>query len=266
MKKISRRNFMFLSGMTTATMLAQTVQVEDIPLKSRKGTASSDPWIELNLENMSWNLSQIRKRVKVPIMAVIKANAYGHGLIEIGKHLEKVGIDTFMVGKLSEALLLREQGISPPILNFGPFASQDAEKIIKNNISQSVFNENVSSLNQTALKLRKKARIQIHVDTGMGRMGISFRDALPFIEASSQLKGIFIEGISTTLTEDDEFDRKQISRFLHICRRAKDKGISLGLKHAASSDGILNLSSSVLATGTTCLAWTDSTADTITPP
>lgn len=240
---------MFILGIGSISLISQVQRVQRNPYKSGKKPVSHlncDPWIELNLENLTWNLNQVKKLAKVPVMAVIKANAYGHGLVEIGKHLEKAGIDYLMVGKLQEALLLRNEGVSSPILNFGPFNSKDAKKIIKNNISQSVFTEIVSSLNEAALKLGKKAKIHIHVDTGMGRMGISFRDALPYIERVSQLKGIVIEGISTTLTEDDDFDREQLSRFLSLCHEEEKRGISFGLKHAASSDGILDLPSSHL--------------------
>ena len=205
-----------------------------------------DPWVELDLQNMTWNLSQIRTITKAKVMAVIKANAYGHGLVEVGKHLEKTGVDFLMVGKLDEAILLRKNGVSVPILNFGPYGNGECEKIIRNKVSQSVFDEKAGSLSEAGLKLGKKARVHIHVDTGMGRMGIQHRDALPYISEVSKLKGLTIEGISTALTEDDEFDREQLDRFLNLCRQAEKGGISLGLKHAASSDGLLDLPSSHL--------------------
>jgi len=249
MSKISRRNFLFVSGIGSASLFARALDRRGTLLKSGEkstGHQGHDPWIELNLENMTWNLNQIRKLTKVPVMAVIKANGYGHGLIEIGRHLEKAGIDFLMVGKLQEALLLRKKGVSTPILNFGPFGSKDAEIIIKNNISQSVFDKKVSSLSEVALKLGKRAKVHIHVDTGMSRMGISYRDALPYIKTVSSLKGVLVEGISTALTEDDEFDKEQLKRFLNLCQQAKKEGVSLGLRHAASSDGALDLPSSHL--------------------
>jgi len=249
MKKITRRNFFLFSGMSSAYLLAHARKKKAAPLRYQEKTPiplAGEPWIELSQENMTWNLNQIRKLVKVPVMAVIKANAYGHGLVETAKHLEKVGIDFLMVGKLQEALLLREKGISVPILNFGPFSPEYSEEIIKNSISQSVFTEEVADLSRATLRLGKKAKVQINIDTGMGRMGISYREALAYIETVFSLKGISIEGISTTLTEDDDFDREQLSRLLGLCQEAEKRGISLGLKHAASSDGILDLPSSHL--------------------
>ena len=244
MAKITRRNFLFISGMGSAAMFARAADRHGISFKKETELSpnlSSDPWIELNLKNMTWNLHQIRKTAGVKVMAVIKANAYGHGLVKVGKHLEQAGIDFLMVGKLQEALLLRKKGVFVPILNFGPFSSEGEEQIIQNDISQSVFDKNVRSLNQTSLKLGKKAKVHIHVDTGMGRMGIQYREAFPYIQSTSGLKGILIEGISTALTEDDEFDKEQLDRFLKLCQKADKEGISLGLKHAASSDGVLDL-------------------------
>ncbi len=246
---MTRRNFLLFSGASSASLLVHNMKYKLEPLKSQPKNIvqpGGEPWIELNLENMTWNLAQIRKIAKVPVMAVVKANAYGHGLAEIGKHLEKIGIDYLMVGKIEEAILLRGNGLSSPILNFGPFSAEYSEKIIRNNISQSVFTEEVKELNAAALKLEKKAKVQINIDTGMGRMGISYRDALPYIELVSSLKGISVEGISTTLTEDDNYDKEQISRFLSLCQEAEKRGISCGLRHAASSDGILDLPSSHL--------------------
>ncbi len=249
MSKITRRNFLLYSGISSASLLGRRRRPERIWLNQRKEDLpvyTYDPWIELDIHNLTWNLKRIREVAKVAVMAVIKANAYGHGLEETAKFLEKAGIDFLMVGKIQEAHLLREKGISVPILNFGPFNKEDAEVIIRQNISQSVFDEKAADLNQTAFKLEKKAKVHIHVDTGMGRMGISYRQALPFIEKLSGMKGLLIEGVSTTLTEDDEFDREQLKRFRSLYQKAEKKGFSLGLKHAASSDGILDLPSSHL--------------------
>jgi alanine racemase len=249
MSKISRRDFLLISGVGSTSLFTLAADGRRASLKQGKksiGQKKYDPWIELNLENMTWNLNQIRKVAKVPVMAVIKANAYGHGLVEIARHLEKARIDYLMVGKLQEAFLLREKGVASPVLNFGPFAREDAKAIIQNNISQSVFDQKVSGLSEAALRLGKRAKVHIHLDTGLARMGISYRDAVPYIKTVSSLEGVLVEGISTTLTEDDDFDQEQLRRFRHVCEEAEKEGIPLDLKHAASSDGILDLPSSHL--------------------
>ena len=163
MIKLSRRNFLMITFLNATVLFSKLRGRKKIyprgPQKSSP-TSGYDPWIELDLENMKWNLNKIRKLVKVPVMAVIKANAYGHGLVEVGRYLEKKAIDYLMVGKLQEALLLRKAGVTSPLLNFGFFCPEEAEKIIQNDISQSVFTEEVTFLNKTSLHLGKKAKIQ----------------------------------------------------------------------------------------------------------
>lgn len=197
-----------------------------------------DTWIELNLENMAWNLEKIKKQVRVPVMAVIKANGYGHGLVEVARFLDGSGIDALMVCRLSEAVRLREAGVKCPILNFGPLFPEKAATLASYDISQSIFTDQVQTLSKNAQKSSKKIKVHIHIDTGMGRMGIPYHEALPYLIKTEALEGLCVEGISTTLTEDPEFDKVQMKRFLSLCTQAKKNGIRLGLKHAASSAGI----------------------------
>lgn len=208
-------------------------------IENRYAYSSYDAWIELNFDNMGLNLDKIREKVKVPIMAVIKANGYGHGLVETGRYLEKRGIDHLFVCKLQEAVQLRDAGVGCPVHNFGPFSPDDADILVQREISQSVFTEDVRSLNRSALKIGKPADVHLHIDAGMGRVGISYRDALPFIETVASLEGIHIVGTSVTLPQEHGFDREVMDRFLSLYRNAENMGISLGLKHAASSDGIM---------------------------
>ena len=197
-----------------------------------------DPRIDVNLDNVVWNYGQIKKRVKVPVMAVVKANAYGHGLVEVSMALETAGVDCLMVGKLQEAVTLRSAGVKCPILNFGPFEERDCDEIVGRDISQSVYTEDARFLDAAGARLKKKASVQVDVDTGMSRTGIPHKQALPFIENIVGFSQVKIDGVCTTLTEDRDFDREQLKEFLNVCTAAEKKGISLGLRHAASSDGL----------------------------
>lgn len=246
--RLTRRKFLFLSGFNSLSLLGKNRKTRKAsPLLSRKplGKAHRDAWIELNLDNMGWNLDKIRKRVQVPVMGVIKANAYGHGLVEIGKFLENKDIDALMVCKLHEAFILREAGVNCPIHNFGPFSSKDADILLRYDISQSVFSDEIKALNTIALKRHTKAKVHIHIDTGMGRMGIPYYQALPYLEKAAGWGGIEISGVSTTLTEMD-FYEEQMSRFLSLCQKAENRGIALGRKHAASSSAIFTSPSTYL--------------------
>ncbi len=239
--KIKRREFLTLSGLGSILTLTKLKKDMRKTTRCEAKHSSLDGWIELIEENVTWNLKKIREYCKVPVMAVVKANAYGHGLKEIASILEKLRIDYLMVGKLQEALSLRKKGITSRINNFGPFAAEEAHEIVQNEITQSISSEEVITLNQAALKASKKAKINIHLDTGMSRMGIPYYEALPLIQKISSLSGLEVVGISTTLTEDPDFDKEQLERFLKVCQEAESQGITMGVRHVASSSGILTL-------------------------
>ena len=245
---LSRRQFLLASGLGIPTYFKKGKSLNPpASVQKKQGKEPiQDTWIELDLPNMAWNLNKIKQHVQVPVMAVIKANAYGHGLLEVGQFLDKSGIDALMVCKLSEALQLRASGVKCPILNFGPLFTEDADLIAKHGISQSIFTNNVQILSQKSQKLGKKIEVHIHIDTGMGRMGIPHHKAEAYIEKVAALDGIVIKGISTTLTEDPEFDKVQMNRFLYLCQKSEQKGIRTGLKHAYSSAGIFTARPSYL--------------------
>jgi alanine racemase len=166
--------------------------------------------------------------------------------VEVGRFLDKSGINALMVCKLSEAIQLRESGVKCMILNFGPLFREDALLLAKYGISQSIFTDGVQHLSRKALELDQKITVHIHIDTGMGRMGIPYYNAKGYIEKVAALEGIRVQGISTTLTEDPQFDNIQMERFLSLCQKLKRKGIPTGLKHAYSSAGIFTAEPSFL--------------------
>jgi len=213
------------------------------PSKSESGeirvAGHWDARAEIHLGHIVWNFSQLKKRVKTRVMAVVKANAYGHGIVDVSRALEKAGADWLMVGKLEEAVELRDAGVRCPILNFGPFDRQDGDEIVKRNISQSIYSGDAALLHEAALKHGRRASFHIDIDTGMSRTGGPYRQALTLIKKTTFLSHLKMDGIMTTLTEDPEFDREQVRRLLEVCSAAKKKGISLSLRHAASSAGLL---------------------------
>lgn len=237
---------MTLAGTATLGIASNKYSVNGTDAKDITGE-HFDPWLEINMKNIAWNVAQVRKRIdNRPIMAVIKCNAYGHGLVGFAKVLEKQNIQQFAVVKVQEAVSLRENGIKGSILNFGSFSRQEAEQVIQKNISQSVFSETVDTLAKAARQLNKRAKVHIKVDTGLGRVGVPYYYALSFIEKVASMPDIVIEGIFTTLTEELEFDKIQVERLVQICDEAKRKGISVGIRHAASSAAVSNFPGSFL--------------------
>jgi alanine racemase len=227
--KLNRRDFILFSGLSFAF---QNLHSEKNP------EFVHESWIELNRQNMEWNLYRIKQKVKVPVMGVIKANAYGHGLIEFGKQLDRLGIDALMVCKLQEAVRLRESGVSCPVYNFGPVTPNNTPALVKYNISQFLHSGDFENMSLRAEKMGAKINIHIHVDTGMNRMGIPYKKAISVIKKASLLRGLSVSGISTTLCEDKQFDKVQINRLQSICDASQKSGLKLGRRHAASSAGI----------------------------
>jgi alanine racemase len=208
---------------------------------SPAATRRADPWLEISAAKLEWNLRQIQARVGGKrVMAVVKANGYGHGLVRVARVLEKAGVQDFLVAKLDEALELRAAGIRGRILNFGVFADGDAREIVRLGITQNVYTNQVDVLARAASRAQRPARVEIKVDTGLGRFGLLHEQALDFIARVAALRGVQIEGVFTTFTEEPDFDRVQLTRLKEICRRAAERGVKFGLRHAASSAAIVD--------------------------
>ncbi len=249
MAPIDRRSFLKQSGAASAGFaLGQGQgqrQGQDAASQTRSAEvlrSRSQPRLEIHLENIALNLARIRARVRNrPVMAVIKANAYGHGLVEVARWLAKRRVDYLAVGKLWEAVRLRERGVKTPILNLGPcYSADEAQEIVGRNIIQTVYTDDYRLVAQAARKAKRRAKVHVKVDTGLGRVGVPHQHALGFLEAVAAAKEIQIGGIFTALTEDEDHDRVQLRRFAEVCEAAIAKGIRVGLRHAASSAGILS--------------------------
>jgi alanine racemase len=197
-----------------------------------------DPWIELDMSNLAWNIRETRKRIgKRPILAVVKCNAYGHGLVEMSQGMAGNGISHFAVVKVWEAVSLREKNIGNMVLNLGPFSRMEAVEIVKHDISQSVYTDAVEVLAEAARKQQKRVKVHIKIDTALGRIGIPMTEAGLFIEKVAALPEIQIEGVMTVMTGKKKIP-SQIRDFMNICDAAENKGISLGYRHSASSKDV----------------------------
>lgn len=240
MSRIRRRDFLGTTGASIAIFasgkLAQA-STQNLATDVFDPGDQIDPWIELDMDALASNVRAVRKRIgDLPIMAVVKCNAYGHGGVEIATALQRDSdIRHFMVVKTREATALRLSGIEGMIMNMGPFTRHEIPALLKHDISQSVYSDAVEVLSTAAQKLGKTAKVHICIDTGMGRVGVPHHDALAFIEKVAALPNLNIEGTFTAMTEDDDFNPIQIDRIESICDAAKQRGIATGLHHAAST-------------------------------
>ncbi len=200
-----------------------------------------DAWVGIHAPNLAANLELVRQRAAGrPVLAVVKANAYGHGVVQVAQVLAEAGADGFMVANTQEAVALRDADIEAPILHFGRVFGPGAELIIEYGLEQMVDSiDVVSALVAGAAMQRKEAVVHVHVDTGMGRVGVPWRDAPELLSYIGGRSRIRIAGVSTTLTEDADFDSVQLRRLDEICQRAVAEGIDIGRRHAASSAAVL---------------------------
>lgn len=236
---ISRREFVtalaaapVLSTMSTAS-LAATVSISPDRF---------DPWIEVDAAALARNVSVISDLSgKRPILAVIKNNAYGLGLTTVAAVLEPMAqIKGFAVVKAESAVALRDAGIKKPVLLMGLFADSDIDELLRRDIQLSICTDDAAPrINRAAAKAGRTAAAHIYLDTGMSRMGIPYHRALPVLGALNDLD-IDIRGTFTGFTEESDFDREQLARFVELTDSARKRGIALGSLHAASSHAVFN--------------------------
>jgi alanine racemase len=205
-------------------------------------------WLEVDLDCVSHNLEEIKRRVGVEVIPCVKANAYGHGLIPIVAHLMRRGVKRVLVAKLWEARQLRDAGLDCGIINIDPiFSDEQYSYVVEKGITQAVFTRPVAErLSRAAARLGLEAGIFVKVDTGLGRVGVRHDEAADFIEYASSLPGIRLEGIFSTFTEDRAYDKVQLERMLSLDRELRRRGIEPGTRSIASSNAILHMPESYL--------------------
>ncbi len=199
--------------------------------------AAFDPWVEVRAEHLRRNVEEVHRRVGGrPILAVIKNNGYGLGVTTVARLLEPLGaIFGFAVVKLHEAISLREAGLRKPILLMGPFDERDLDEAVAREITPMIYTPLGAVLDRIAAKRGRAVPIHVCVDTGIGRVGVPYRQAAPLIRDLSARSGVRIEGVMMTFTEDETFDREQLRRFHELCGALEREGVTFGRRHAASS-------------------------------
>lgn len=205
-------------------------------------------WAEIDLNAIRHNLTTIRGFLKpqTKVMAVVKANAYGHGILEVARFCATEGADFLGVATLGEAMLLVEAGISLPILVMGYVPGECAQKVIENRIRTVVYTKEYAiALSQAAKRLSAQAIVHIKVDTGMGRLGFADdASGLQSITAAAFLPGIYVEGLMTHFAEADSpmkgFTEKQIDRFASLAKALESKGLFIPFKHSSNDAGLVS--------------------------
>ncbi len=200
-------------------------------------------WVEVDLDALRHNVAAIRRRIgpRVKLMAVVKADAYGHGLAQVAGALMQCGVDAFAVANLTEALVLRQVG-GPgwPILLLGSALPFEVEKIVEQNITPTISTLDEARQFNAAAGARQ-IPVHIEIDTGMGRVGFWHEEAGKAIEQIAALPHLRIEALYTHFPSADENlaeTRRELELFLKVA--------GPGLRHAANSAALLNLPESHL--------------------
>ena len=205
-------------------------------------------WAEIDLDNLASNMREVRRVAKSKeIMAIIKADGYGHGALDIAPVLLENGADKFGVAVITEAVELREGGIQCPIMILGFTPVSFADTILSYDFEQTVYSYELAyELSKAAQKADKIVKIHIALDTGMGRIG--FRpneESIKEVYNISKLPNICIEGLFSHFASSDEEDKQysfnQLKKYNWFYDELKKQGIEIKIRHISNSAAIIDL-------------------------
>ncbi|MFY2765034.1 alanine racemase [Arenimonas sp. MALMAid1274] len=201
--------------------------------------------VRVDLDALTHNLHALRAHAGVPLMAVVKANAYGHGLVRVGLHLQAQGVEQLGVAFLEEGVALRRAGVHVPILVMGGIFGPQAAELIRNDLEITVSSiDKLRQVEAAAEALGRKATIHLKIDTGMERIGVHSYHAGGFIEAALASRGCVIKGVYSHLACADDPDSpmtaRQLERFLEACAHFTRLGAPMPVRHLANSGGVLH--------------------------
>ena len=210
-------------------------------------------WAEIDLDAIAYNTRNIKQLIgHKDLIAVVKANCYGHGVIDIIPTLLENGVSRFAVAMISEALEIRENNITAPVMILGFTPLYLGEELINNDIEQTVYDlDYARELSKIALSFNKKAKIHIAMDTGMGRIGfLPNEKSIDDITEIYSLEGIDVVGIfthfSTSDEKDKEYSHQQFTKMMSMMDELQKRGVNIPLKHVANSGAIIDLPNTYL--------------------
>src|ERR1700704_1687521 len=200
-------------------------------------------WAEIDLNALAANFHIVKNHVGVDVnvMAVVKANAYGHGAVECARRLEKEGADWFGVALPEEGIELRNTGVTKPVLCLAGFWSGQASAVIENNLVPVVYRlDMIEAFDRAARERGIVGDVHVKVDTGMGRLGVRFDEVSEFAVALKRFPNIRVDGLMTHFAAADEpscgpLTKDQVERFDHAAAAFREHGYTPTHKHLANS-------------------------------
>ncbi|OGX42701.1 MAG: alanine racemase [Omnitrophica WOR_2 bacterium RIFCSPLOWO2_12_FULL_51_24] len=211
-----------------------------------KAGTSRPTWTEIDLDAIVHNYHAIKARLskKTSVLAVVKANAYGYGMVEVARRLQKEKVPYLGVASVDEGITLRRAGIKTPILVLSSVLPKEVEYALYYDLTLTVCDRDLAAaIDRTARKLKKQALVHVKIDTGMGRLGVWHDEAGRLIKDLLGFKNIVIEGIFTHFASADEEDirytGRQIENFKRLAAEMEISGIEIQYVHAANSAGAM---------------------------
>ena len=205
-------------------------------------------YAEIDLDAIAYNMKNIKKLAKdKDVIAVVKADCYGHGSLDIVPTLLENGASRLAVAVLTEGIELRNSNINAPIMILGYTPLYLGEDLIKFDLEQTVYDlDYAKELSEIALNLKKKSKVHIAMDTGMGRIGfLPNEKAIKDVSEICSLKGLDVIGIfthfSTSDEDDKEYTNEQFKKFTEFSQKLSDLGIEIPLKHTSNSGAIIDM-------------------------
>ncbi len=204
-------------------------------------------YVEVNLKNIKYNFEQIKKHVgDAKIMPILKANAYGHGLVRLALFFQKLRADYLGVAVLEEGILLREKGVEIPVIVLGGILGNQVPKFLKYGLTITASSiEKLEQIQSAAEKLKVKAKVHLKIDTGMERIGVHYYNAENFIKTAFKMKNIEVEGIFSHFANSTAYDlsdaKRQFARFEKTLEFIEKEKFEIPLKHISNSGAILQL-------------------------
>lgn len=202
-------------------------------------------WVEINLNSVRKNFETVRNITgnDTSVMAVVKADAYGHGAVEVSRVLSDSGVEMFGVATVEEAMELRDNGISEPVIILGGIQPEEAESVIASDLVPAVYDiSTLEIMERAAVKIGKRGHYHIKIDTGMSRLGFLGEQIEELIENVQRYKNIVPEGVFTHFASADDTDcsytRHQIELFDKVVQKFKRTGINPKYIHMANSAAI----------------------------
>jgi alanine racemase len=208
--------------------------------------------VEVDLDALADNYRAIAAHVApARVMPILKANAYGHGLVEVGRVVERLAASYVGVAYLEEALRLRQHGVRLPVLVLGGILGSQIPRFLENDVTLTASSaDKLHAIEEHAGAMGRTATVHLKIDTGMERIGVHWYSAEKLLEASLRCRHLRVEGIFTHFADADARDlghaRLQLERFHEVLRFYERRSLPLPLRHAANSGAILQLRESHL--------------------